>query len=64
MIGIGDALSFVADVIDGEHEVNSAIKKSNDKTKRNVAGIAALGAVAAFGIHVLTNNKKEQKKER
>ena len=36
-----------------------AISKSNHSTAKNVAGIAALGAAAVFGINKLADNKNK-----
>ena len=43
---------------ESDRRKNEAISKSNSDTMGKVAGIAALGALAAFGINQLADNKK------
>lgn len=47
---------------ESDRRKDEAIKKSNSATLGRVAGIAAMGAVAAFGISQLADNKNNQNK--
>ena len=48
-----------AQMEESDRRKQEAIKKSNNSTAGRVAGIAALGAAAAFGISKLADDKKK-----
>lgn len=68
---IFDIISAVANMVDSgqemnrridesERQKNAAISQSNKSTAGKVAGITALGAIAALGISMLSDNKNDK----